>query len=183
MSKNSHGVRNGKPSKLAKKVTALATMASMLVVMPYSAARAGENRLGEFFGNIFTYGLGSAIDEGVRNEMQKNHMRGLTPARRIDSGLSAEESAILEQYKRTPRVVCIGDVDNDGHLNWLYYDGKGNKFGAAAGFRNGEGIFSLRKKEDFTRKSFTYHNHIKDEFFPIPENTLVVYYEDSKMAQ
>jgi len=91
----------------------------------------------------------------------------------VNTNYNSEDVRILNQVKNMPRVVCVGDVDNDGELDWVYQDNRGNRYGAVMGFDNKNGVTSLTQNQEFFKRSFGY-------FLPsggimkVPENVLVI---------
>ena len=99
-------------------------------------------------------------------------IHGLTEARKIDN-YNSEERAILNQVKNMPRVVCIGDYNNDGDIEWIYHNGKGQRYWAIKGFNNKAGIFDNKKSAEFFIPGFVYYDQNKN-FFDVPKNTLII---------
>ena len=90
---------------------------------------------------------------------------------------NSEERRILNQVSKMPRVVYQGDVDNNGVEDWVYHDGKGKRYYALRGFNNKEGVFDIKKSEEFSIPGFIYTIPNKGGTWDVPENTLIIYYQ------
>ncbi|MBU4116892.1 MAG: hypothetical protein KKG94_04025 [Nanoarchaeota archaeon] len=94
----------------------------------------------------------------------------------LENAISEEDKIVLNYIKTIPRVVCGGDVNKDGYLDWYYYDGNGNKYNAIK-----MTIYKNIKSSDLQKKyskcitRFAYFNEKKAQ--PIPENTLIIGYQ------
>ena len=96
-----------------------------------------------------------------------------------NQGMSNEDRMMLNQIKSTPRIICLGDVDNDGDVDGIYYDGRGNKYWAVMGFDNDRGVTSLTKSKEFYKMSFGYITP-KGCIMKVPENILVIWDNQSQ---
>jgi hypothetical protein len=114
--------------------------------------------------------------ESAHNERMEEAREGRSQVNVNTQGVTynSEERAILNQVKSMPRVVCLGDVDNDGDIDGTYYDGKGNRFGVVEVFRNERNALDLEKSEEYFKREFHYR---EGDIKIVPQNTLIIWYQ------
>jgi hypothetical protein len=82
--------------------------------------------------------------------------------------------------KKVPTIRCVGDIDNDGIVDWEYQatDGKNyrakmdytNKYEQHLNTRN----FRWKKGGDFTVMSFQYYDYEKNKKYRVPDNFSII---------
>jgi len=99
-------------------------------------------------------------------------------------GMSDEDRIVLNQIKSTPRIVCRGDVDNDGYLEWHYYDGKGWIYPALGVFKNDKGLGSLKpSKEYYKQGMWVYYPGGGKPGISLPKDILIIWPQKYKESE
>jgi len=86
-----------------------------------------------------------------------------------------EDRQLLNQIALIPRVVCRGDLDNDGMLDWYYYDGKGWRYAAMVTFIDYRGIHSIKKDKIYNKEKCIYFPGDGKPPIHLPEDILIIW--------
>ncbi len=93
-----------------------------------------------------------------------------------ENQLSPADVATLNEIRKMPRVLNLGDRDGDGDLDWAYYDGKGHGYEAQIGFKGYNGKYNAKRTSYFNEKHFVYF--VGEKPHDVPKDALIIWYKD-----